>query len=106
MAGGLQKSPRADKRFVVRHGGRAVHFGAPGASTYADGAGEAKRRAYLARHGAAAAGENWADPATPGFWSRWALWERPSLEEGYQTAVAKAAAGPGTQARRGRGARG
>jgi len=51
-------------------------FGAPGAQTFIDGATKEKRAAYLARHGAPAAGEDWSDSGrgSPGWLSRWILW--------------------------------
>lgn len=40
---------------------------------------DAKRAAYLKRHGAAAARENWTNLRTPGALSRWILWEKRTL---------------------------
>lgn len=36
-----------------------------------------RRQRYLMRH----AGEDWTDPYTAGFWSRWVLWEKPNIYE-------------------------
>ena len=83
----LMKSPRAGKRFAVCWAGRVIHFGQPGAFTYADGAGHAKRAAYLARHGAAKSGEDWTDPTTAGYWARWLLWEKRGIGNGLAEAV-------------------
>lgn len=77
---GTQAASR--KRFVATfHDNRQrVRFGQPGATTYIDGASEAKKAAYLARHGAVnsdgIARENWtlSGSRTPGYLSRWLLW--------------------------------
>ncbi len=71
----IYESARADKRFVaIFEDGERVNFGQRDAQTFVDGASEAKKNAYLARHGAAGARENWEDIRTPGALSRWILW--------------------------------
>lgn len=66
---------------------RVVAFGAAGYKDFVQYSREApglvanaKRRAYLRRHGAEGAGEDWARPDTPGSLSRWLLWESATLE--------------------------
>lgn len=78
--------------FCDAGGERVVPFGAAGYKDFVQYSREApglvanaKRRAYLRRHGAEGAGEDWARPDTPGSLSRWLLWEFPDLE----TAVAQ-----------------
>ena len=39
---------------------------------------EARRKNYLARHDGAG-GQDWGDKGAAGYWSRWLLWEKPSL---------------------------
>lgn len=63
--------------------GTTTNFGGRGCRDYttycAEGPVElarAKRRAYIARHGAA---EKWRDPAAPATLSRYLLWEKPTL---------------------------
>ena len=84
----ITKSSRPDKKyqaeFVTSDGRRkTVHFGAAGYGNFiawsarAKALGRAKRRAYLARHGAT---ENWTRPDTPATLSRYVLWERRSLK--------------------------
>ena len=54
---------------------KTVRFGMyKSAGTYADGAAESKRDAYIARH--SKSGENWtrSGAMTAGFLSRWVLW--------------------------------
>jgi len=66
--------------------GKVVHFGSSNGTTFIDGANEAKKRAYLARHGKN--NENWDDPYTPGALSKWILWgDSPSLITNYHTFI-------------------
>ena len=70
------------KRFVaIFNNGTRVHFGQPGGFTYADGASEQTRLAYIARH---KVGENWNDPYTAGALSRFILWEHRSIKTAVQ----------------------
>lgn len=69
----IEKSSRKGKRFQATYAnGKVVHFGQAGSSTYIDHGDNAKREAYLARHGAGR--ENWKDPYSAGALSRWILW--------------------------------
>jgi GrpB-like predicted nucleotidyltransferase (UPF0157 family) len=42
---------------------------------------EKKRRAYIARH---KVNENWSNPNTAGYFSRWLLWEEPNINDAYK----------------------
>lgn len=53
---------------------KTINFGLDTGNTYYDGADDQKRKAYIARH-SKSPGENWSDPLTAGYWSRWFLWE-------------------------------
>jgi hypothetical protein len=55
-----------------------VHFGATGYQDYTQHKDEARMRNYLVRHRAR---EDWTARGlrTAGFWSRWLLWNKPSL---------------------------
>ena len=53
---------------------KTVNFGFDGATTYYDGADDKKREAYIARH-SKSPGEDWSNPLTAGFWSRFFLWQ-------------------------------
>ena len=57
---------------------RIVSFGAQGYTDFTLSGDEAARHRYIARHKTT---ENWADPLTAGFWSRWYLWEKPDKTE-------------------------
>jgi len=52
---------------------KTVHFGQDTATTYVDGAPEAKKKSYLARH-SKSPGETWSDPMTAGSLARNLLW--------------------------------
>jgi hypothetical protein len=59
--------------------GRTVHFGRKGYSDYTIHKDPARMKRYLVRHRRR---EKWGRSGqyTPGFWSRWLLWSRPSLK--------------------------
>lgn len=80
----IKDSPGQKRAVVVitnkEHGQRTIQFGDKHSNgTYYDGASEKKRENYLKRHGAGQ--ENWSDPMSAGFWSRWVLWEKKGREE-------------------------
>ena len=100
----LTKSPRANKKFRVQFvdTGKTVDFGAEGYSDYTIHKDPLRMREYVRRHGGQipkwvlgydnpqgvqvamtrvkkSTKENWADPHTAGFWSRWLLWSFPNL---------------------------
>lgn len=55
-----------------------IHFGAKGYSDFTIHNDEERKQRYLARHRAR---EDWTDPLTAGFWSRWVLWNLPTLRD-------------------------
>ena len=68
---------RVDKKMMVTlPSGRVVYFGAAGYDDYTTHKDPQRRLNYIARHRAR---EDWSDPTTAGFWSRWLLWEEPTL---------------------------
>lgn len=58
--------------------GRTVHFGAAGYEDFTIHKDETRKQRYIARHKRR---ENWTIKGlyTPGFWSRWILWNKPTL---------------------------
>lgn len=78
----LKKSKRDDKRFVLimEDIGHKHHFGLKGGKTFIDGRTEKERQNYIARHKVR---ENWNKSGihTSGFWSRWILWNEPTLQK-------------------------
>lgn len=58
---------------------KTVNFGMKGSKgAYSDGATDAKRDAYIARHRVR---EDWTNEQSAGFMSRWVLWEARSNKE-------------------------
>ena len=77
----LSKSNRPDKKFQVIIGNKTIHFGQKGYTDFILSGGDEKRKnRYLARH---KSNENWNKSGidTAGFWSRWLLWNKPTLEK-------------------------
>jgi hypothetical protein len=50
---------------------KTVHFGASGYEDYTQHGDKTRRERYLKRHRTR---EDWTNPLTAGFWSRWLLW--------------------------------
>ena len=75
----LRRSHRPEKKFDAVMDRRTVSFGARGMSDYTLNKDPRRRAAYLQRHHKH---ETWtrAGLNTPGFWSRWLLWNKPDLE--------------------------
>lgn len=76
----LKPSTRKDKKFMVEVDGKKVHFGATGYSDYTLHKDPLRKKNYIARHKKR---ENWGKTGinTAGFWSRWVLWNLPTLED-------------------------
>jgi hypothetical protein len=75
----ISESTRPDKKWMAKaEGHRTVHFGQRGASDYTLHHDDARRQAYIARHGSR---EDWGRTGvmTPGWLSRHLLWEKRSL---------------------------
>lgn len=79
----LTKSPKKEKKYRVTfmESGKHVDFGQKGYSDYTIHKDPQRMKRYLNRH--AHMGENWAltGKLTAGWWSRWLLWSKPSLQE-------------------------
>jgi hypothetical protein len=74
----LGPSPIKGKKFRVNVNGKNIDFGASGYSDFTRSKDKGKRAAYIARHQVR---EDWANIMTPGYWSRWLLWNRETLAE-------------------------
>ena len=77
----ISVSGRANKKWKAEaEGQRTIPFGQRDAGVCTINQDEAARKAYIARHGKA---ENWGRTRvmTPGWLSRYLLWEKPSLDE-------------------------
>jgi hypothetical protein len=79
----LSRSEKPDKKFKVTIDNRTIHFGAKGMSDYTINKDPERKRLYIKRHRAR---ENWSKSGikTAGFWSRWLLWNKPTLNESIQ----------------------
>lgn len=66
---------------------RTVKFGAYGMEDYTIHKDPERKRLYIQRH--SGMGEDWSDPTTAGFWSRWLLWEKPDLKEAMKFVIKK-----------------
>ena len=75
----IEKSTNPSKKYMVYEiGGSAIHFGAAGYEDYTIHKDLKRKANYIARH---TAGEDWNKSGilTPGFWSRWLLWNKPTI---------------------------
>ena len=73
------RSTRTGKKYQAKfEDGPTVHFGAAGMSDYTKNKDPKRKQAYIARH---QKNENWTDKESAGFWSRYLLWEKTSLQE-------------------------
>ena len=75
----LLRSRKAGKKLTVVDPTTAkdVHFGDANYEDFVQHGDEERKEAYLKRH---RENENWKDPSTPGFWARWLLWNKKTLQ--------------------------
>lgn len=79
----LYKSTNPKKKYMIKYINpntdreNTIHFGASGMSDYTIHKDDKRKNRYIKRH--SGMGENWNDPQTAGFYSRWLLWNKPSL---------------------------
>ena len=66
-----------DANLLVDGRHKTVPFGAAGYTDYTLSKDPKRKERYLTRHKKR---EDWTDPTTPGFWSRWYLWNLPTRE--------------------------
>ena len=77
----LYKSDKPDKKYMVLIEGKKVYFGQKGYTDYIlSGGDDERKKLYLKRHQSR---ENWtkSEIDTAGFWSRWLLWNKNSLDK-------------------------
>ena len=88
----LERSPNAKKKFrVYLPDGKHVDFGAAGYQDYTTHKDSNRKKLYIIRHRKR---EDWTDPHTAGFWSRYILWNKPSLRASIKDTVERRL-GPG-----------
>ena len=80
----LEESNQAGKKWrvnlTVDGRSRTIHFGAAGMDDFTKTGDKIQKKRYIERHGKR---ENWTKSGitTPGFWSRWVLWNKPTVAE-------------------------
>jgi hypothetical protein len=75
----ITKSANKNKKYDARiDGKKTISFGSAGMSDYRIHKDDERKQRYLDRH---KKNENWSDPKTAGFMSRWLLWNKPTLTE-------------------------
>jgi len=84
----LSLSEKSDKKYKVLIDGKTIHFGGAGYSDYTKHKDSERKRRYIARHKAR---ENWGTSGikTAGFWSRWILWNKPTLKDSISATESK-----------------
>ena len=68
---------------MVQVGNKTIHFGARGMSDYTIHKDPERKQRYIGRHNRR---ESWSKSGmkSAGFWSRWILWNKPSLTSSIQ----------------------
>jgi len=80
----LEPSDKKTKKYMVSYINpktkrvKTINFGAKGMSDYTIHKDKKRKERYIKRH--SGMGEDWNDPFTSGFFSRWLLWHKPSLK--------------------------
>ena len=75
----MYQSDRKDKRYmIVFENGSVVYFGDPRYQNFTMHKDEDRKRLYIIRH---QKNENWNDIKTPAFWSKWLLWNLPTISQ-------------------------
>ena len=71
------------KYYIITKSGKKINFGAAGYSDFPTHKDEARKQRYINRH---KNNENWSKSGidTAGFWSRWLLWNLPTIKSSYE----------------------
>lgn len=80
MQAQLTKAKAPYKYTVILNGDtrHPINFGASGYEDYTMHNDLARKINYIKRHSKR---EDWGDPYSKGFWSRWLLWNKPTIRE-------------------------
>jgi len=89
---GVHQSDKPEKKMYAEletDSGRTkrVYFGAAGMTDYTLSKDPERKQRYLTRH---QKNENWSDPESAGFWSRWVLWNLTNKSQAIVQATRKA----------------
>lgn len=80
----IKKSPKKEKRFMVfiedefKNKKKTIHFGSKNGNTYLEHKDDKIKKNWEARHKVR---EDWNDYFSAGFWSKWVLWNKKTLED-------------------------
>ena len=75
------KSDKPEKKYyIITNTDKKVYFGATGYEDFTQHKDEVRKNAYIKRHQKR---EDWNNPDTPGFWSRWLLWNKTTIKASY-----------------------
>jgi hypothetical protein len=75
----IKKSHLPNKKYnAVITGTKTIPFGQRSASDYTIHRDAERKQRYLKRHQVM---EDWGDPKTAGFYSRWITWNKPTLQQ-------------------------
>jgi hypothetical protein len=72
------------KYYIITNDNKKVYFGASGYEHYTIHKNPKRKELYIKRH--SKMNENWTKSGinTAGFWSRWLLWNKPTIKESYE----------------------
>ena len=75
----IKPSNKPDKKYdAIIDGKKTISFGQAGASDFTKHKNEERKNRYIDRH---KKNENWNGPTTAGFYSRWIIWNKPTITE-------------------------
>ena len=75
----IKQSHLPDKKYMaIIDDKKTIHFGQAGASDMTLHKNEDRKNRYILRH---QKNEDWNNPLTAGFYSRWITWNKPTLTE-------------------------
>ncbi len=80
------KSDKPDKKYyIITNDNKKIYFGAAGMSDFTIHKDEARKQRYIDRHKKNES-KFWNKSGidTPSFWSRFLLWEKPTIKESYE----------------------
>lgn len=73
----LEKSKKANKKFVLKNDSKEIHFGAKGYSDFTKHKNQERKENYIKRH---SKNENW-NKINAGSASRFILWNKPTIQQ-------------------------
>jgi hypothetical protein len=73
----LSKSTLPRYKYTVVIDDKKINFGAAGYEDFTIHKDPIRKQLYISRH---QANEDWTDPLTAGWWSRFLLWEKPTIK--------------------------